>query len=257
MVAGASTTAGAERSALLLNLIAFVRRSHQPLGTGHLSIAQLLQVFWYPSDVHGPAGCGMLLDLRWRRLRHVAEMMTAPPQPQVVGSEGHVPEPCVLHPEQGASHPFAGLPEDLWARIDAWEEEFEEAEQSTDRDGTRWVGYQYDLSIPPGWRVGGFASWHATDLHPMNCPQSPATRTAGVSSRPLGSGLRFSGRRQDGAARRSGAWLWHAPVRRAGWGDDQFSDIPWWPRARAPVRRRRPIVAECHRLGVPQAVDCV
>lgn len=25
---------------------------------------------------------------------------------------------------------------------------------------------QYDLSIPPGRRVGGFASWHATDPSP-------------------------------------------------------------------------------------------
>ncbi|WP_436850218.1 hypothetical protein [Streptomyces monashensis] len=66
------------------------------------------------------------------------------------------------------SYPFAGLlPEDLCARIDTWEEALEEkAEQSADGEP---VGYQYDLSIPPGWRTGGFASWHATDPYPMDC----------------------------------------------------------------------------------------
>lgn len=31
------------------------------------------------------------------------------------------------------------------------------------------VYYQYDLSIPPGWRVGGLASWRATDPHSVDC----------------------------------------------------------------------------------------
>ncbi len=131
----------------------------------------LLQVFWCPFDAHGPTGHGMLLDLRWRRSWEVTEALTSPPQPQVVGFEGYVPEPCVLHPEQVTAYPFAGLlPEDLSARIDAWEEALEEeAEQSADEDAAAPVDYQYDLSIPPGWRVGGFASWHTTDPSPMNC----------------------------------------------------------------------------------------
>ncbi|CAM5582658.1 hypothetical protein SGRIM128S_04024 [Streptomyces griseomycini] len=128
-------------------------------------------MFWCPFDAHGPTGHGLLLDLRRRRSWEVAEVMTAPPQPQVVGSEGYVPEPCVLHPEQVVAYPFAGLlPEALCARIDAWEEELEdEAEQSAEEDAAMPVGYQYDLSIPPGWRVGGFASWHVTDPSPVNC----------------------------------------------------------------------------------------
>lgn len=132
----------------------------------------LLQLFWCPFDAHGPSGHGMLLDLRWRRSWEVAEAVTAPPQPQVVGFEGYVPEPCVLFPEQVATYPFAGLlPEDLCARIDAWEEALEEeAEQSTEDDAAPPASYQYDVSIPPGWRVGGFASWHTTDPFPMNCP---------------------------------------------------------------------------------------
>lgn len=143
-----------------------------PAGPGD---CDLLQVFWCPFDAHGPTGHGMLLDLRWRRSWEVTDVLVAPPLPQVVGFVGYVPEPCVLHPEQVVTYPFAGvLPEELRARIDAWEEAREEAweeeaEQSADQDAAPPVNYQYDLSIPPGWRVGGFASWHTTDPTPMNC----------------------------------------------------------------------------------------
>jgi hypothetical protein len=128
-------------------------------------------VFWCPFNTHGPGRYDLELHLRWRRSWEVDEVLTAPPQPLVVGSDGFVPEPCVLHPERVVTYPFAGLlPEELCARIDAWEEALEEeAEQTADESTTEPPGYQYDLSIPPGWRVGGFASWHATDPYPMDC----------------------------------------------------------------------------------------
>ncbi|MFI2302104.1 hypothetical protein ACH5AL_25140 [Actinacidiphila glaucinigra] len=131
----------------------------------------LLQVFWCPFDAHGPSRYDLNLHLRWRQSWEVGDVLAVPPQPLVVGSAGFVPEPCVLHPEQVVSYPFAGLlPEDLCARLDAWDEtQEEEAEQSADEIAAHAVGYQYDLSIPPGWRVGGFASWHATDPYPMDC----------------------------------------------------------------------------------------
>ncbi|MET9436638.1 hypothetical protein [Streptomyces sp. NPDC006551] len=131
----------------------------------------LLQVFWCPFDRHGRTGHGMSLHLRWRRSSEVAEVLAAPPRPAVVGFAGYVPEPCVLHPEQVATYPFAGsLPEDLRDRIDAWEEALEEeAEEAADDDAPEPPDYQHDLSMPPGWRVGGFASWHVTDPYPMDC----------------------------------------------------------------------------------------
>lgn len=140
-----------------------------PAGPGD---CDLLQVFWCPFNAHGPSRYDLELHLRWRQSWKVGPVLTTPPQPQVVGSDGFVPEPCSLHPEQVITYPFAGLlPEELCARIDAWEEALEEeAEQTADEDATGPVGYQYDLSIPPGWRVGGFASWHATDPSPMDCP---------------------------------------------------------------------------------------
>ncbi|MFD7033540.1 hypothetical protein ACFWAR_36495 [Streptomyces sp. NPDC059917] len=132
----------------------------------------LLQVFWCPFNAHGPSRYDVELHLRWRRSWEVAEVLAAPPRPLVVGSDGFLPEPCVLHPEQVVGYPFAGLlPERLCARLDAWEEaRVQEVDRSADGNAAEPVGYQYDLSIPPGWRVGGFASWHATDPYPVDCP---------------------------------------------------------------------------------------
>ncbi|MFE7632622.1 hypothetical protein ACFU7Z_01275 [Kitasatospora sp. NPDC057518] len=130
----------------------------------------LLQVFWCPFNAHGPNRYDFELHLHWRRSSEVGEVLTTQPQPLVVESDRFVPEPCVLHPEQVATYPFAGLlPEDLCARLDAWDEAQEEAARSTDGRSVQPIGYQYDLSVPPGWRVGGFASWHATDPYPMDC----------------------------------------------------------------------------------------
>ncbi|MFF3849084.1 hypothetical protein [Streptomyces sp. NPDC002328] len=163
----------------LIGLAQLYRRDIPDLPAGPDG-CDLLQVFWCPFQAHGPGRYEPLLHLRWRRSAEVGELLDPPPLPLLVGQEGYVPEPCVLHPEQVATYPFAGvLPEDLCARIDAWEEDMEEVEEEEEgSDECEWCGepkqtepplYQYDLSIPPGWRVGGFASWHATDPYPMNC----------------------------------------------------------------------------------------
>ncbi|MEV5981041.1 hypothetical protein [Streptomyces sp. NPDC052114] len=137
--------------------------------------SDLLQVFWCPFDRHGRTGYGMSVELRWHRSREITEPLLTPPLPEVVGYPGYVAEPCALHPEQVTTYPFAGLlPQELCARIDAWEEELEEAaeqeqEESGDDEGPEPPSYQYDLSIPPGWRAGGFASWHLTDPSRMDC----------------------------------------------------------------------------------------
>lgn len=177
--------------------LAELRREHQVPGIGDtdplpmLGVAQLyrrdipdllagpgdcdlLQVFWCPFDAHGRTGYGMSLDLRWRRSWEVGEVLATPPLPPVVGYEGCVAEPCVLSPERVVTYPFSGLlPEELRDRIYAWEEALEEdAEAWEEAPDGRTVGppmYQYDLSIPPGWRAGGFASWHLTDAHVMKC----------------------------------------------------------------------------------------
>uniref|UniRef100_A0AAU2VR31 DUF1963 domain-containing protein n=1 Tax=Streptomyces sp. NBC_00008 TaxID=2903610 RepID=A0AAU2VR31_9ACTN len=163
----------------LIGLAQLYRRDIPDLPAGPDG-CDLLQAFWCPFDAHGAGRYGMLLHLVWRKSADVGEVLASPPQPQVVGYDGYVPEPCVLYPEQVATLPFAGLlPEELCAGLDAWEEALEEAvedaedeegaEDAEGAEGADPVGYQYDLSIPPGWRVGGFASWHATDPFPMDC----------------------------------------------------------------------------------------
>ncbi|MFD7629873.1 hypothetical protein ACFV7Q_28275 [Streptomyces sp. NPDC059851] len=154
----------------MLPVAQFYRRDLPDLPAGPDG-CDLLQLFWCPFDAHGPTRYGMLLHLRWRNAAEVGEVLAEPPRPPVVGYDGYVPEPCVLYPEQVDTYPFAGLlPEELCARIDAWEEAMEEAaEEEDDGSAAELPGYQYDLSIPPGWRVGGFVSWHRTDPSPMDC----------------------------------------------------------------------------------------
>ncbi|MFI0986375.1 hypothetical protein [Streptomyces exfoliatus] len=154
----------------------------------------LLQVFWCPFEVHGPV---RTLDvvLRWRRSREVGDVLTPQPEPPVAGRKECVPTRCVLHPEQVVEHEYLGLlSEELQDAIADWEEglldaeddaedaydsseprsydTYEEYEAAMARARTEEeyeVDYMGDLSIAPGWKVGGFASWHLTDPARVDC----------------------------------------------------------------------------------------
>ena len=134
--------------------------------------ADLLQVLWCPLD-HPEEGYNPRVRLYWRRSSDVTGPLDAAPEPPVV-SDAYLPVPCVVHPEQVREYQYGGLlPEELDARITAWEEEAEEEneEEETGRS------YQYDLSLAPGWKVGGFANWSLTDPHAMNCAECGTTMT--------------------------------------------------------------------------------
>jgi hypothetical protein len=137
----------------------------------------LLQILWCPFEVHGPERT-MDVVLRWRRSEDVTDVLTHIPEPVVVGRAECVPNPCVLDPEQVVEHEYDGLlSEELQEEIEAWEEE----PQGLPEDWSGGAGqeltggdayeltYQQDLSIPPGWKVGGFAAWHLTDPTPVDC----------------------------------------------------------------------------------------
>ncbi|MEU7644934.1 hypothetical protein [Streptomyces huasconensis] len=89
-------------------------------------------------------------------------MLETPPFPEVVGSDGYVPEPCTVAPEQVTEHVYQELlSENLQYRIEEWEAELEEAaEESGDEeeDEEAFVTYHHDLSVAPGWKAGGHAS---------------------------------------------------------------------------------------------------
>jgi hypothetical protein len=126
----------------------------------------LLQVLWCPLD-HPEEGYNPRVRLYWRRSTDVTEPLEAAPEPPVV-SDDYLPVPCVVCPEQVREYQYGGLlPEELDARITAWEKE---AEQENEEEETR-RSYQYDLSLAPGWKVGGFANWSLTDPYPMNCAE--------------------------------------------------------------------------------------
>ncbi|WP_026208097.1 hypothetical protein [Catelliglobosispora koreensis] len=119
--------------------------------------ADVLQVLWCPLD-HPDEHYSPHVFLKWRNTSGVTEVLVDPPQPVVV-SDSYLPEPCVLHPEQVAEYQYRLLlPPDLSASIKDWE-------------ATSDLSYQSDLSISPGYKVAGFASWHLTDPYPMDCDE--------------------------------------------------------------------------------------
>ncbi|MFI0822444.1 hypothetical protein ACH4TX_43275 [Streptomyces sp. NPDC021098] len=139
----------------------------------------LLQVFWCPFEAHGPDQA-MDVVLKWRRAQEVGQLLTDIPEPIVVGRSECVPNACVLHPEQVIEHEWAELlSEDVQERIEAWEEEMMDAVAESETDGDEYeLSYTGDLSIAPGWKVGGFATWGLTGPARIDC-------SCGVHMRPL------------------------------------------------------------------------
>ncbi|MFE5913514.1 hypothetical protein ACFQ6B_31130 [Streptomyces wedmorensis] len=154
----------------------------------------LLQVFWCPFEAHGPART-IDVVLKWRRSHQVGDVLPDQPEPPVAGREACVPTRCVLHPEQVIEHEYPGLlGEELQDALADWEEglldeqeddddphgssepqnyatyeEYEAAMTRARAEEAYEVTYMGDLSIAPGWKVGGFASWHLTDPAPVDC----------------------------------------------------------------------------------------
>ncbi|WP_137989984.1 DUF1963 domain-containing protein [Streptomyces vilmorinianum] len=151
----------------LLALAQFYVRDVPDLGPFAPPGADLLQVLWCPFTGHDDASFndyGPSTRLHWRRAADVTEQLSVQPGPAVVEREEYLPNPCVLFPEQVVDHPFADyLPAELVERIEAWEDALQE------RIGEAAPCYQYDLSLAPGWKIGGWDSWHRTDLMRVRC----------------------------------------------------------------------------------------
>ncbi len=123
--------------------------------------ADLLQVLWCPFE-HEPE-YKPPTELFWRSAAEVTDIRAAPPGPFAVEYDGYVPEPCVLAPEQIIEYPN---PMDLSKEL-----------QQQFADGSRWQAagvenpyilapdefYWNELSVAPGWKVGGWLPWGLTD----------------------------------------------------------------------------------------------
>jgi hypothetical protein len=102
----------------------------------------LLQVLWCPFDEVMDSRSAV--RLRWRRSASVRDLLEHPPEPAFIGQDYYVPEPCVLHPEQVIEYPaYHELDDELARRVISW-------------DALRYRG---DLSIAPGWKVGGWSAF--------------------------------------------------------------------------------------------------
>jgi len=117
--------------------------------------SDLMQVLWCPID-HDRLDYCPRVQVKWRRLADIGKPLTIPPPEPAVGYARYLPYPCVLHPEQVTEFAYHGLPTHLRTRIRAWQ---------------RQSGYDYfgDLSVAPGWKLGGFTRWTFTDPRPMLC----------------------------------------------------------------------------------------
>lgn len=130
----------------------------------------LLQVLWCPVD-HSDGHYSPRVFLYWRDSSAVGPVLETPPEPPVI-SDMYLPTPCVVHPEQVREYQHADLlPDDLRERIDAWDPDDENDDEHGRPD------YQNDLSLAPGWKIGGYANWSLTDPHPMDCAICGAAMT--------------------------------------------------------------------------------
>ncbi|WP_280468215.1 hypothetical protein [Nocardia cyriacigeorgica] len=124
--------------------------------------ADLLQVLWCPFE--HPPEYKPPTELFWRTAAEVTHVLATPPAPSEV-EYGYMPEPCVLAPEQITEYPdFLELSEQLRQQL---------ADRSTwqaagavvdDSYAMAWEEfYINELSIAPGWKVGGWPRWGLTD----------------------------------------------------------------------------------------------
>ncbi|WP_433178189.1 hypothetical protein [Actinoallomurus sp. CA-150999] len=115
----------------------------------------LLQVLWCPNDHSEPDYFGPTIELRYRSSSAV-ETVLNPPRPEQA-DEGYLPEPCAVDPEEIVDLPAVDeLPEDLYDEGCRWAD-------------ARGIEYHRGLACRPGWKVGGWPSWHLTDLIPIDC----------------------------------------------------------------------------------------
>ncbi|MFD9881650.1 hypothetical protein ACFWZT_09325 [Streptomyces alboflavus] len=130
--------------------------------------ADLLQVLWCPFD-HPIMPRTALF---WRSAATVTDVLATPPEPPAVQFDGYLPEPCLLAPEQVVEYPSTmELSKELREQVGNWGL-WEAAGAGLDSSYASYPEefYRGALSVAPGWKVGGWPSWGATDPSPRTCP---------------------------------------------------------------------------------------
>ncbi|MFJ6783174.1 hypothetical protein [Streptomyces yangpuensis] len=133
--------------------------------------ADLLQVLWCPFS-HEPDDRPLTFVV-WRTAAEVTDVLAAPPEP-FDAEYGYVPAPSVLTPEQITEYPNPmELSEELRLRLSdgsAWRAAGADNPYVLAPDEYYWN----ELSVTPGWKVGGWTRWGLTDPVPRLCPECGA-----------------------------------------------------------------------------------
>lgn len=130
--------------------------------------ADLLQVLWCPFD-HPIMPKTALF---WRSAATVTDILTTPPEPPAMQFDGYLPEPCLLNPEQVTEYPdHLELSKELQEQLGNWSV-WQAADTEVDSGYASYPQEFYDseLAGAPGWKVGGWPRWGATDPAPRLCP---------------------------------------------------------------------------------------
>lgn len=132
------------------------------------SQADLLQVLWCPFDHLGQPKTALF----WRSSTDVTKLLAAPPEPPVIQFPGYLPEPCLLAPEQITEYPnLMELSYELQQRMGDWDTwQTAGAVLDSSYEPAPQEFYWNDLSLAPGWKVGGWTRWGLTDPIPRSCP---------------------------------------------------------------------------------------
>ncbi|MFI9797188.1 hypothetical protein [Streptomyces sp. NPDC052302] len=157
---------------------------HPPQG------ADLLQLLWCPFD-HPIMPRTALF---WRDAASVTDILTTPPEPPAMQFHDYLPKPCLLQPEQVTDYPdHLELSKELRDRLTDWNAwqvtdaanaalspvraSFDrvypsEPPETRERRFSSYLPLYYDneLAGAPGWKVGGWPRWGATDPCPRTCP---------------------------------------------------------------------------------------
>ncbi|SOD62205.1 hypothetical protein SAMN06297387_10520 [Streptomyces zhaozhouensis] len=132
--------------------------------------ADLLQVLWCPFEHPETYLPGTALF--WRSSADITDVLVAPPEPTRVEFDFLVPEPCVLAPERVVEYPGPmELDRELRERLadpDAWRAAGAGVDGAPASHPESF--YHRQLSVAPGWKVGGWPSWGYTDPVPRLCP---------------------------------------------------------------------------------------
>ncbi|WP_432135258.1 hypothetical protein [Streptomyces sp. bgisy154] len=129
--------------------------------------ADLLQVLWCPFDHPDHPRTALL----WRSAAAVTDVLDSPPEPFGVQFPGYLPQPCLLAPEQVTEYPhFLELSKELRQQLGEWHR-WQAAGAVVDSSyaAAPEEFYRNNLSVSPGWKVGGWSRWGLTDPLPRTC----------------------------------------------------------------------------------------